>query len=302
MAGGFAFPRFFADEVWGPSRSRFSLRRDALLLPRTALGVAISFSGAIYYYGILHFAVLPICRFQLIIRTGVARRFDCVILNQMSVLYSNSGGVPLASRLSYCARTKMFALFLNTFQPDQSTTVLDVGVTSDSSFRESNYFEQFYPYPQNITCVGTEDGSHLMKKHPGLRFEQVRPREPLPFRDSQFDIVFSNAVVEHVGCRQQQANFIGELNRVAKAFFITTPSRWFPVEHHTGLPLLHYLPVRLFRSLISDSRYHYWASEEHLNILTAHDLSRILPSAGSVRVEKIRLFGLVSNLVAIGRK
>lgn len=69
---GFAFFRFFADEVWGPrylhccvapllliigaSRTRFSLRRDALLIPLTALGIAISFLGAIYYYGVLHVA------------------------------------------------------------------------------------------------------------------------------------------------------------------------------------------------------------------------------------------------------
>ena len=74
VVGGFAILRFFADEVWGPrylhscvapllliigaSRSRFSLRRDALLLPLMALGVAISFFGAIYYYGILHFAAM----------------------------------------------------------------------------------------------------------------------------------------------------------------------------------------------------------------------------------------------------
>ncbi|MGA2588347.1 MAG: hypothetical protein ABSH32_00390 [Bryobacteraceae bacterium] len=71
---GFAFLRFFADEVWGPrylhccvapllliigaSRTRFSLRRDALLIPLTALGVAVSFLGAIYYYGVLHFAAI----------------------------------------------------------------------------------------------------------------------------------------------------------------------------------------------------------------------------------------------------
>jgi SAM-dependent methyltransferase len=144
----------------------------------------------------------------------------------------------------------MFDLFLHHFKPDRSTTVLDVGVTSDSTFRESNYFEQFYPYPQNITCVGTENGSYLVEKYAGLRFQQVRAGESLPFRDSEFDIVFSNAVVEHVGNRHQQAQFMNELCRVARAFFVTTPNRWFPVEHHTGLPLLHYLPGPLFRSLI----------------------------------------------------
>jgi SAM-dependent methyltransferase len=218
----------------------------------------------------------------------------------MSVLYRNSGGVLFASRLSYFAREKMFNLFVNHFQPAPSTTVLDVGVTSDSAFRESNYFEQFYPYPRNITCVGTEDGSYLTERYPGLRFQQVRAGEPLPFQDGEFDIVFSNAVVEHVGDRRQRARFMAELIRVAKGFFITTPNRWFPVEHHTGLPFLHYLPAPIFRSLIRGSPYDYWAFEEHLNILTRRELTKILPRVASVRVEAIRLFGLVSNLVAIG--
>jgi SAM-dependent methyltransferase len=220
----------------------------------------------------------------------------------MSVFYRNSGGVPFASRVSYFARKKMFDLFVNQFQPDPSTTVLDVGVTSDSDFRESNYFEQFYPYPENITCVGTEDGSYLTERYSGLRFQQVRAGEPLPFQDGEFDIVFSNAVVEHVGDRRQQARFMAELIRVAKGFFITTPNRWFPVEHHTGLPFLHFLPAPIFRSLIRGSRYDYWASEEHLNMLTRRQLTEILPRVASVRVEGIRLFGLVSNLVVIGSR
>ena len=78
----------------------------------------------------------------------------------------------------------------------------------------------------------------------------MQPGEPLPFRDGEFDVVFSNAVVEHVGSRTAQAAFVGELCRVGKSFFITTPNRWFPVEHHTGLPLLHYLPASVFRSLL----------------------------------------------------
>ena len=55
----------------------------------------------------------------------------------------------------------MFLLFMEVMRPGPETTVLDVGVTSDERYRESNYFEQMYPYPHNITCVGTEDGSHL---------------------------------------------------------------------------------------------------------------------------------------------
>jgi Methyltransferase domain len=130
--------------------------------------------------------------------------------DEISVYYQHSGAVPLASWVSLVARRRMFRLFMDAFQPGPETTVLDVGVTCDTSFAESNYFEQLYPYPRNIVCVGTEDGSHLMQTYPGLRYQQVRPGEPLPFADRDFDIVFSNAVLEHVGSREAQRAFVRE--------------------------------------------------------------------------------------------
>jgi len=36
---------------------------------------------------------------------------------------------------------------------------------------------------------------------------------------------------------------VAELSRVAKTVFLTAPNRWFPIEHHTALPLAHYHPA-----------------------------------------------------------
>jgi hypothetical protein len=215
-----------------------------------------------------------------------------------SVYYRHSGGVPLASRLSFHVRHKMFRQFMDTIQPGAHTSVLDVGVTSDVRYRESNYFEQMYPYPQNITCVGTEDGSHLASRYPGLRYRQVMPGDPLPFADGEFDVVFSNAVVEHVGSRVSQAEFLRELCRVGNAVFVTTPNRWFPFEHHTGLPFLHYLPAKAFRALLRRTRYAHWAEESNLNILTARELAQLFPPGVAPAVQVIRVLGFPSNLAA----
>ena len=217
-----------------------------------------------------------------------------------SVLYQNSSKVPFASRISWMVRRKIFDLFMDRLSPGPDTTVLDVGVTNDTTFRESNFFEQLYPRPWRITCIGTEDGSHLVDQYPGLRYEQVRPGERLPFRDRQFDIVFSNAVVEHVGQRELQRAFVHEIRRVGSAFFITTPNRWFPVEHHTGLPLLHFLPPTMFRALIQGSRYDFWAQPQNLNILTAAQFQGLFENDCRTEMLRVRLCGFTSNLVAIG--
>jgi SAM-dependent methyltransferase len=217
-----------------------------------------------------------------------------------SAYYRHSGSLPLASRLSLNVRRKMFHFFMDALRPQPDSRVLDVGVTSDGRFAESNYFEQMYPYPHNITCVGTEDGSHLETRYPGLTYASVSPHEPLPFADRAFDIVFSNAVVEHVGARADQARFVSEICRVGRAFFVTTPNRWFPFEHHTGLPLLHYLPATVHRALLRHTRYRYWSEEANLNILTARRLAGLFPNGTAVQVRSISLFGLPSNLVAFG--
>jgi len=65
----------------------------------------------------------------------------------------------------------------------------------------------------------------------------------LPFADRAFDYVVSNAVIEHVGGPAAAALMVKESRRVARrAVYHTTPYRWFPVETHTQVPLLHWLP------------------------------------------------------------
>ena len=71
----------------------------------------------------------------------------------------------------------------------------------------------------------------------------------LPFADGEFDLGFSNAVVEHVaGGRDGQRRFVHELCRVSRRVFVTTPNRLFPLEVHTLLPFVHWLPPRRARA------------------------------------------------------
>ncbi|MEI7769855.1 MAG: methyltransferase domain-containing protein [Chloroflexales bacterium] len=217
-----------------------------------------------------------------------------------SSLYRHSGRVPLASRLSYAVRQQMFARFLEVTHPTPTSSVLDVGVTSDERHQESNFFERLYPYKERIVCVGTEDGAHLEQQYPGIRFMPVQPGQPIPFADQEFDIVFSNAVIEHVGGPELQRAFLAELCRVGRHVFVTTPNRWFPVEHHTGIPLLHFLPRPLFRMILRRTAMSYWSHQQNLHILGRNDLAELFPPTAHIRVERIGIgFGpFKSNLLA----
>lgn len=201
----------------------------------------------------------------------------------------------LVSRVSSYAREKMFASFMQRACPTASMRVLDVGVTSDER-ADSNFFESYYPYPENLTAVGLEDGTFLERKFPGLTYVKADALD-LPFADASFDLAVSWAVIEHVGSRQRQRKFVSEIARVSRSFFLTTPNRWYPVEFHTVTPFLHWLPAANFQAALRLLGRDFYASEETLNLLSEKDLLSLLPQNARVEKMHFRLFGPVSNLV-----
>jgi hypothetical protein len=157
--------------------------------------------------------------------------------------------VRLVDQVSLRSRRRKLQLFLEELQPTAETSVLDVGA-DELAFGEGdgcgtlNFFEEHYPWPQRITALGLHDGTGFSARYPTIRYVQGDACA-LPFADGEFDIVFSNAVIEPVGDRERQRQLVTEAIRVGRRVFITTPNRRFPVEVHTRLPVVHWLPDRL---------------------------------------------------------
>lgn len=211
-----------------------------------------------------------------------------------SDFYSHQPMGGFVSRVSWYARKKMYARVLELAQPDESFTVLDVGVTSDRRV-ESNFFVRLYPWKHRLTAAGIEDASFLERDYPGVAFVQADGRD-LPFADRHFDLTVCFAVLEHVGDAARQREFVAELCRVSKRCFITTPNRWYPMEYHTVLPLLHWLPKRWHRKLLNGIGHGFWAQEDHLNLLSAGEFRAMFPAHVQLTAAHFRLLGLVSNL------
>ncbi len=205
----------------------------------------------------------------------------------------------LRSRYAQRARERMLRLFLATFQPTPETRVLDLGVTPDQSLPESNYFERHYPYPERIVAASIEDISALQDIFPRTRMVRIAPG-PLPFADQSFDIVFCSAVLEHVGSRDRQQQFVRELLRVGRAYFLTTPDRRVPVEFHTLIPLIHWLPQSCHQQIHRVLGLEFWSKTDNLNLLTGRELMEIFPPASRPVLKKITTCGWPSNLVAFG--
>ncbi len=79
--------------------------------------------------------------------------------------------------------------------------------------------------PQKIWAYVTADGRRL------------------PFADDAFDVVYANAVIEHVGGEDDQRRFAAEIDRVGRHWIITTPNLCFPLEAHTWVLFRHWSPA-----------------------------------------------------------
>jgi hypothetical protein len=105
----------------------------------------------------------------------------------------------------------------------------------------------------------------------------------LPFEDKAIDIVFSNAVLEHVP-RALQPAMAREIMRVGKKWFVTTPNYWFPYEMHHKLPFFQFLPARVQRHI--QLRYGTWPESEIISLLSARRMRRLFP-VGSVETLRV---------------
>src|SRR5256885_2137517 len=218
-----------------------------------------------------------------------------------AIYYRDAGSILGARSISARARTAIYALFVKELRPDSSTTILDVGV-SDEEGPETNMLEKQYPWPDKIVCAGLGDGHELSSSYPGTSYVKIDRSPELPFRDKAFDIVWSNAVLEHVGGRQRRTHFLRELMRVSRTIFVAVPNRWFPVEHHTGIPLLHW-NTKMFRLSLRSTRLGYWADPSNMDFVSKKVLLEECPAAQAVEVfyTGLPLGPFSSNLALIAR-
>jgi ubiquinone/menaquinone biosynthesis C-methylase UbiE len=223
---------------------------------------------------------------------------------RINSLYSVAAPDSLPARLGVYQRRRVFARFLSASGVRPDDTIIDVGATGDRAYAHSNYLEAWYPYKRQLTAVGIDDASFLEELYPGVTFRQADGRA-LPFPNCSFDFAHSSAVIEHVGSRPNQVQFLAEMWRVCrKGVFVTTPNRWFPVELHSILPLIHWLPAPLFRRTLQVLGHHELADEANLNLMSRRDLLRAASAAGisGARVEKARFAGWTGNLLLIAHK
>jgi SAM-dependent methyltransferase len=209
------------------------------------------------------------------------------------------GGV--AERLLVSARDRIYADLIRACDPSPASTILDVGV-SDVVNDGANLLERLYPFPAKIAACGLGKAPDFRATFPLVEYVQIEPDLPLPFRDEQFDMAISNAVLEHVGSVLNQVRFLNELCRVGKRVFVSVPNRYFPVEHHTAIPFLHWTDGS-FHAACAALGKSEWRQERNLILMTRRRLAELLPGSRqwTIGYTGLPLGPLSSNLFAVSR-
>ncbi|RPJ37968.1 MAG: class I SAM-dependent methyltransferase [Planctomycetaceae bacterium] len=211
----------------------------------------------------------------------------------------------LFARLSAVSRKRKLELFHETMRPAPSMRVLDLGAEIESAGDDCCKFMDQYPWKRMITAANI-DPRHVEKiarRYPEVE-AVVADARSLPWPDKHFDIVYSNAVIEHVGTFEDQKRMASEVMRVGKRWFITTPNRWYPFEFHLRLPFVTWLPGdaylrcgRIIRYNHVRKRYVTGADCSGIRLMTAGELMRCF-SGG--RVIKQRVTFMAETLIAVG--
>ncbi len=189
---------------------------------------------------------------------------------------------------------------------DLIASVLDVGSTKDSLNQSSNFFARQLSRTTRVTLFSDQRIDPQRDIDFPVADVLVGDASRIGPETGPYDLVLSSATIEHVGTVDDQRRMIACCIRAARKYvIITTPNRWHPLEFHTRLPFLHWLPRRVHRTILKAIGFDFFADEHNLNLLDRHELQTMIDGNDqrerikSCHLEKIRLFGAVSNLVFI---
>src|SRR5690606_36801100 len=212
------------------------------------------------------------------------------------------------------ARAQRARVFLEHFDIRKSSRILDMGAENGAHIASVRADTPVSPEHVHIADI---DESAVAEGQRRFGFTPVHIPESgrLPFDDGYFDIVYCSSVIEHVtvpkseiwtlrdGAEfarrawERQRAFAREIVRLGRGYFVQTPCRSFPIESHSWLPFVAYLPrPALIPLLETTNRLWVKKTQPDWRLLSEGDMRRLFPDAIIV---KESLCGFTKSLMAI---
>jgi len=190
-------------------------------------------------------------------------------------------------------------------KPSGQIKVLDIVAEINPDDDRGLQLIDSYPWKNNLCAVNlsSEHISMIKQYYPEIE-ATVGDACKLPWPDKYFDVIYSNAVIEHVGDFAKQKKMASEIMRVGKRWFVTTPNRWFPFEFHLRLPFVTWLPGHSYLwvgRIISYNhvrkKYMFGIKNDGLRLLTARKLKLCFPNS---KIIKQRVTFIAETLIVVG--
>lgn len=181
--------------------------------------------------------------------------------------------------------------------------ILDVGTTQDDSQSSNLIIKNLNNFQKYKSISDQKIKSDFFCK--SLEKSITQELSSNEIEEFSSDVVISNATIEHVGSYLEQLKMIENIIKLTKKIFIIiTPNRMHPIEFHSKIPFLHWLPKKLHRKILSIFGLKYLSREENLNLLKSSDLINMMKNFENVKydIRYLRFLLFKSNLILIGKK
>lgn len=189
--------------------------------------------------------------------------------------------------------------------PTEEMKILDVGAEINPTGERGLQLIDDYTWKKNVSAINllSENISRIQKIYPEID-ARVGDACALPWPDKYFDVVYCNAVIEHLGNFERQKKAAAEIMRVGKKWFVTTPNRWYPYEFHMRLLFVSWLPKNTCNwigQVISynhmQKKYVHGINRSDLKLMTAKELQLCFPAS---RIIKQRVTFMAETLICLG--
>ena len=192
-------------------------------------------------------------------------------------------------------RTKRMRQFQELFQITNESRILDIGGTS--------FMWSLIPTRPRLTILNLFMPTEVVEENVTWIVSDARK---LQFKNSEFDIVYSNSVIEHLTDRASQEAFAKEINRVGISYYVQTPNRWFPIEPHFMTPFIQFLTKSWQKRLVKNftvwgllgrpTTQHCEEYVEELRLLDYKSMRQLFPDA---QIFREKFLGLTKSLIAV---
>lgn len=143
----------------------------------------------------------------------------------------------------------------------QDISILDIGGTTNYWAMNLKYLPKGMVNHIDVVNLPPYESQHSKIDGVSVHAFAGDALKPETFSDTQYDLVHSNSVIEHVGNLPAQAFFARSVYALGDYHWIQAPAKSFPLEPHFYFPYFAYLPLSVKSLLVRNFNMGFYPKE-----------------------------------------